>query len=142
MSTMSNSLLFIDSSFFCAFYNPKDNLNQKASLLAPIVKNYSAISSNFVFLESTTVISQRVGKAEAVLFGDSLLNQSVIDLHYFSNLEEADIWKIFKRVKNKNMSYVDCSILSLIQKYKINALLTFDTHFKPFEKQFNFKVIQ
>ena len=54
--------VFVDSNFFCAFYNPKDALHAKALSLAEKLSLSKARLwiSNYIFLEVVTIISQRL----------------------------------------------------------------------------------
>lgn len=132
--------VFIDSSYYCALVNSEDSLHKKSLKYINSLEN--SYTSNFILLESYTVISQKAGKTTAVKFGEKMQSQSNTSILLVTPNVEHLSWEIFKSINNKNLSYVDCSILALLQINKINTLLSFDSHFKPFEKQFNFNVLQ
>ena len=47
-----------------------------------------------------------------------------------SNLIDEDLetmtWKIFKRQTKKGTSFVDCANMAVIEKYKLDGIITFD----------------
>jgi len=132
--------VFIDSNYYCALFNREDALHNKARKLK--INLESSHTSNFVLLESYTVISQRSGRKQAVYFGEHMHNQYQTNVLLVSPEVEQLSWDIFKKIKNKNMSYVDCSILALIKLNNIKTLLSFDNHFKNYQSEFNFKLLQ
>lgn len=97
------------------------------------------VLSSFILLEVATILSQRAGKALAIKAVQRLRNPD--DFTFIQNtkkLEETS-WEIFQKIPNKNMSFVDCSILAILKQERIPSLLTFDkTDFATFEKDYNF----
>lgn len=133
--------LFVDTNFFCALYNDNDAHYSKAEVIATRLNGFRLITSNFVLLETYTVLSQRASKREAIAFGELLKKDSPYAIYWISKEFEEEVWKIFVSIKEKNFSYVDASILALIRKEKISHLLSFDTSFAQFQKTFGFKLI-
>ncbi len=71
--------------------------------------------------------------------GEKLLNDSRLTImHITFELQQAT-WKVFKGTKQKNISFVDCSILACMEAEGINKLLTFDRKdFKVLQKHHRF----
>lgn len=129
--------IFIDSNFFIALANPKDSLHQKAVSVSDILqKNSSPLCiSNYIFLETVTVISQRVGREEAISRGKQLLDESFSMIQVDLGLQNA-AWEIFCETPKKNTSFVDCSTIAAMLAEGIDKLLTFDQEdFKPLLKK-------
>jgi predicted nucleic acid-binding protein len=101
------------------------------------------VISSYIFLEVVTVLSQRMGKEIAILAGKRLLDEeNFLFVQGNQQIEKAS-WEIFKTVINKNMSFVDCTILALMNREKIPYLLTFDhTDFAHDKKQSKIKMYQ
>lgn len=133
--------LFVDANFFCALYNDSDAHYSKAEVIVTRLNNFRLITSNFVLLETYTVLSQRASKKEAVAFGERLKKDSPYAIYWISKEFEEEVWKIFTSIKDKNFSYVDASILAVIKKGKISHLLSFDTGFSQLQKTFGFTLI-
>lgn len=122
-----NKSVFIDTNYFCALYNPKDTLNQKSIIFSKLLKEkkYKAYVSNYIIIETLTIISQRVGKNIALTFWGKI-NEQLIKIIYMDKRLQCQSFKIFKKIRSKNISFVDASIIALIKKHKIDYLLTFD----------------
>ncbi len=133
--------LFIDANYFCALYNKQDALHQKAKRFSSELEQYYLATSNFVLLESYTVISQRSSKNIVVSFKKYVYSEGNYHIFWVDKGLEEETWKIFASIKDKNFSYVDASILALMKKEKISHLLSFDAGFAQFQKIFGFTLI-
>lgn len=135
----ANERVFVDSNFFIAFFNTADALHQQALTAGKALTaagNYLIIS-NFVFLETVTVLSQRVGKQTAQQVGAYLLSDPYLQIIHIDPALQAHTWRIFQEATNKNVSFVDCSNLAVIQAESIPYLLTFDVpDFKVLMKKY------
>lgn len=135
------SRVFLDANYLCALYNNNDSLHQKAKEVTIQLEDKALIISNFILLETYTVLSQRASKEKAVIFGNFVRSYNPYEIYWIEKNFEEEVWEIFKSIKDKNFSYVDASILAVIKKEKIKYLLTFDDYFKKLEKRFKFEVI-
>ncbi|MDO8657351.1 MAG: PIN domain-containing protein [Candidatus Levybacteria bacterium] len=132
---------FVDTNFLCALYNRTDSLHERAKQQVPLLKKFYPVISNFILLESYTILSQRAGKLNAIEFKKKIYNNNDYQIIWIDKEFENNIWKIFKKIKDKNFSYVDVSILAIIKQEKIKHLLSFDESFKLLQKEFCFKLI-
>lgn len=133
--------VFVDTNALCAMYNIEDSLYSKKDQIESILRDYAPIVSNFILLETYTVLSQRVSKKFAIAFGERVKTKHPYSIFWINKEFEQEIWKIFSLVKDKNFSYVDASTLAIMQKEKISHLFSFDTEFKKLETEFRFKLI-
>ncbi len=133
--------LFIDTSVICSLYNSKDSLHKKAQDIKPLLDIYNPIVSNFILLETYTILSQRISKQFSVDFGKNIYKDRIFTVIWIDRKLEEEIWNIFASIKDKNFSYVDASTLAVIKKEKIGNLLSFDSSFTKLEEEFNFKLI-
>lgn len=134
-------IIFIDTNFFCALYNEKDSLHEKARAIWPKLHDFDYVVSNFILLEAYTILSQRASKTQAVSFGNYVRKENPYTIIWIDRNLEKNIWEIFKQIKDKNFSYVDASILAVIRKEKITHLLSLDTGFVHLQKIFGFTLI-
>lgn len=133
--------IFVDSNILIALFNHEDALHGSVQKLwKDIEREYSFVISNFVFLETVTVLSQRRNKAVAQEAGREILrNPAFRHIHVDENLQE-ESWRIFQETENKNVSFVDCSTIALMQFKDISKLLTFDKEFKTLQKHYRFSL--
>ncbi len=128
ISMDKSNKIFVDSNFFIALLNPQDTLNTKAITISSKIKDESPslVISNFIFLEIVTILSQRIDRKTAITFGNHLLQDNQIEILHINESLQEKCWKAFQKMDKKNISFVDCSILAVMEAEKINTLLTFD----------------
>lgn len=135
--------IFADSNFFVALFNSDDSLNKKAFEVADRLDDAKAslVISNFIFLEIVTVLAQRCGRAIARSAGNYLLNEPRIGVIHIDENSQASAWRLFQQVSNKNVSFVDCSTIAIIEDEALQSLLTFDrTDCKKLQDHSRFKL--
>ena len=124
---MAVKAVFADTNYFCGLYNPKDTLNKKCEEFSHKLQEegFKSCVSNYIVLEAMTILSQRVGKKASLSFWKRIYDGTVKVVNIDERLHKR-AFKIFKKVRSKNFSFVDASILALMKRYKIDYLLTFD----------------
>jgi len=100
------------------------------------------VISDFVFLEIVTVLSQRGGEQSAVRVGEDLKAYPYIEIIYTDRGGYEEAWEFFKKVREKDVSFIDCSIVTTMQSEHIKSLLTFDKHFQKLRRFYNRLVLQ
>jgi uncharacterized protein len=136
-----SSEVFVDSNFFIALLNKEDSVHTEAMAISKKLaeKNVSYIISNLVFAEIVTVTSMKAGRATAVQGGEKLLNSSRLQVTYIDESLQKESWDVFQKVDQKNISFVDCSIIAVMRSEGIRQLLTFDKkYFTKLQKKFRF----
>lgn len=126
---MKSKLIFVDTDAFVALAKSNDTNHQKAkkALNSLLKKPVSFLTSNYVFSEAVTVISQRVGHLSAVSFINQIKNPKSIFIIKQANKEVDQLAiKIFLRQKSKNVSFVDCANMAMVNLFKIDAIFSFD----------------
>ena len=117
----------VDANVLVGLYRSDDSLHKDAVKLVTKLKGdgFRFVLTNLVLQETATVLSMRVGMGLA----EKLLKdyKNIIDEEIFINegLEMAS-WKVFLRQKKKGTSFVDCANLAVVEKYKLDGILTFD----------------
>jgi len=136
-----NEEIFVDSNFFISLFNDLDSLHNKAKIIVErfVKSKPKIVISNFIFLETVTVLSQRVNRKTAYSAGEKLLNEEFCKIIHVDEGLQNVTWGIFHEVKKKNTSFVDCSILAVISYMGIKKLLTFDTEdFAGLRRKYSF----
>lgn len=142
ISMEKNERIFADTNFFVALFHPADALHQDARRIATACSAASAllVISNFIFLETVTVLSQRRGKDIAIAAGNYLLYNPFIEMVHVDEALQRETWSIFRNASAKNISFVDASILAILKMETITTLLTFDhKDFSALQKQHRFR---
>lgn len=138
-----NGKIFVDSSFWVAFFNPRDSLNNDAIRIQERLASVNTllVISNFVFLEVVTIISQKVNRNVAIKVGKHLLESPSIHAVVIGLYLQMLSWRIFQEIKKKNISFIDCSNVAVINNENISHILTFDiSDFTSLSKKYEFKL--
>lgn len=129
MVKLPKNCVFVDSNVFIALANKDDYLHQKAKILKEKLRKEKArlVISNLVLAEILTVLSIRVSKKKAVEFGELVFKKSkqLIIIRATSSLEEL-AFSYFKKIKSKNVSFVDCLTLAIVEVFGIKRVFSFD----------------
>lgn len=133
--------IFVDANYFIALFNPEDALHKKAREITSTIEtaSYHFVTSNFIFLEAVTVLSQRRGKDVARDAGLHLRSDPHIQIIHVDETLHQDAWNIFQRLPEKNISFVDCATVAVMRTEHITQLLTFDTtDFRKLQREYRF----
>lgn len=124
------SKVFIDTNIFVAIKDDKDSTHDRAILLLKTLKSKKVrfFTSSDVIGESITVISKKLGMLAAIEFLNHVSNYAKeIFIDKFLHKEAKDF---FKRIKSKNISFIDCSSVVAMKRNKIKSIFSFDRDFK------------
>lgn len=117
----------IDSDFLFGLFVDEDVHHSIASkILKKIKKNkVRLIVLNLVIQETATVISGKRSQREACLFLEKFTNLSIKIVNVDEDIETM-AWNIFKKQTKKRTSFIDCTNLATLEKYKFDGILSFD----------------
>jgi hypothetical protein len=134
--------IFIDANYFIALNNSSSSLHRKAKRLISSIAEAQLYISDYIFLEVVTVFSQLLGREKAAILGHELLHSDRIRVLKVRRSHFQKSWEIFQEIDNKDMSFVDCSIIALMQDYDLEHLLTFDiSDFGKLTETYNFNLV-
>ena len=134
-------LVFVDSNFFIALFNPSDSLYQEALKISQKIKKDNPLLyiSNLIFLEIVTILAQRVSRKAATSLGNHLVKDKQLEIVHIDKQLNELTWEIFKSIRRKNVSFVDCSVLAVMKTEGIRHLLTFDKEdFASLKRKYRF----
>jgi len=133
-------MIFLDSSFLIAYYNPSDEHKERAiKIMDDLIKGKygSPIVSDYVFDEVVTLFFTRFKNKSLAISVGEILKGALEIININGELFE-ESWEIFKNQKNTNFSFTDCTILAVMQDCGISRIATFD---EDFLKVKNIKVV-
>lgn len=119
--------LLVDSDFLVGVFREGDANHKKAmGVLGKIKREEIELwMSNLVQQESATVVSHKVGMNAVRQYMKILVGDIQRVIRVDADLEKS-AWGIFLRQTKKGCSFVDCANLAVIEKYKLDGILTFD----------------
>lgn len=126
-------MLFIDASAYLSLLNPQDNNHDRAIKQSKNYSNRKFVTSQAVLGEVLTVGSMRFDKQKTINFIETIVNSQTLIVLETSTLVE-NAFELLKRVKSKNISWVDCYSQAIINQYQINDVFTFDKDFATLDR--------
>ena len=125
--------VFIDTGVFVAARNMRDiNHKRAVELLEKAIRGeYGEIfTSDYVFGEAVTIALVRTGRPDiAARTGQLILAMPRIHMVFVDEELFKDAWAKFTRLAAKGLSFTDCATLAVMDRYKIDYLLSFDKGF-------------
>lgn len=121
--------LFVDADGFIALAKEDDTNHKKAvKLLQEAIKNDATfITSNYVFSEVVTVLSQRLSHKAALEFIEKMkFPASGYNVKWVDENIEQEAISIFSDQTTKNISFVDCTNMAIMRLDKLDAIFSFD----------------
>jgi predicted nucleic acid-binding protein len=124
--------LFVDTSAWLALNNKNDQHHDEAVSKITKVRQQKIqlVTSEYVFDESVTIIRYRISHRAAVAFGDALISSNVASIEDIADEERLKAWVLFKKYRDKDLSFTDCTSFALMVKLKLQKAFSFDDHFK------------
>ena len=120
--------IFVDASAAVSYFDVEDVNHTQALTLSSHFGENKIITSNYVFAEIVTIVSQNAGKDTAIDAGNYIGDTFSI-IRISPEIEDL-AWEIFKKQKSKNVSFVDCTTFALYQKGIFDKAFSFDGDFK------------
>jgi uncharacterized protein len=123
--------VFVDTSAFVALRNSSEAEHESArSALRELIAEGAALfTSNYVFAETYTALMVRVGRGEAIAWGQRFHAGGAIDLVHLDRPTEVRAWEILEQHEDKRWSYVDATSFALIERDGGSEAFAFDAHF-------------
>jgi hypothetical protein len=124
--------LFVDTSAWLALNDKNDQYHGEAVSRTTMIQQQKIqlVTSEYVFDESVTIIRDRISHRAAVAFGDALISSNVASIEDITDEERLKAWALFKKYRDKDLSFTDCTSFALMIKLKLRKAFSFDDHFK------------
>jgi predicted nucleic acid-binding protein len=123
--------VFLDTGAFVALRNRAEREHDLArEALSELVSQRAIlITSNYVFAETYTALLVRIGRNEAIAWGQRFKSGQAIELVRVDEALEHDAWEILESHEDKAWSYVDATSFALMAREDIHEAFAFDRHF-------------
>lgn len=128
---MANNKLLVDTSWFKAFVDKRDDFHQQAVLQFNKIENdkLQLITTNFILDESYTLIRKRVSKLESFKFRELISGLTgVLSLVRVTPKDENDAWSWFENDWS-DLSFTDSTSFAVMKRLGLKDVATFDKHF-------------
>lgn len=121
----------MDTSAFLAIKNRRDTLHNDAVTIKGRLLDAGAwlLTTDYVLDESYTIIRLRAGHRVAVEFGEELRASRLVRIEHLTPDAIEEAWILFKRFKDKEFSFTDCTSFALMRRLGLREALAFDGRF-------------
>ena len=119
-------------------FNRKKTFRNKAFELLSSLWSYTInktlreaplLTNNYVFSETLSLLTKRLGKVVAAQFGASLRTSELVRILYLDSEYEEAAWKEFLRFRDKEFDFVDSTCFAVMEKQGIQTAFSFDRHY-------------
>jgi len=90
----------------------------------------SAVTSDYVFDETVTVLKIRVGHTASVAAGDAMLSSPRLSIEPIDDQDRRSAWAIFSTHADKRWSFTDCTSKVLIDRLACEQIWALDVDFR------------
>jgi predicted nucleic acid-binding protein len=129
--SVTNVQILIDSDAFVSWFIEADYFHTQASrIFENIMQTQTTLAAtNWVIAETATVLSYRVGQAQALKFLRHIEDSKLPLVHISEELEQ-HTRELFQKQTGRGISMVDCSNVAVMQHLGIQEIFSFDKFYK------------
>ncbi len=122
--------VFLDTSFFKAFIDEKDDFHKKSlSVLNKLEKEKTfLLTSNYILDETITLVRVKCGLVRVRDLRETLIKLTYFKLIRVSTKDEEEAWHWFWNEWSK-LSFTDCVSFAVMKRLGIEKVASFDAHF-------------
>ncbi|EAZ93142.1 type II toxin-antitoxin system VapC family toxin [Crocosphaera chwakensis] len=123
--------IFADTFYWVALINKKDNWHQRVIEVTSMLKNVEIVTTDEVLIEVLNFLSATVSlRGRTVQFVDDIMQNTHIKVIPQNRESFLQGLNLYRRRLDKEYSLTDCISMTVMQRLKINEVLTHDHHFK------------
>ena len=131
-------MILLDSSYLVALFNSSDSQHSKAKSIQSKLAGSKLLLTEYIVLELSTVLAMRATVEQAKFAIDSLLEAQEVTF-LGSNSIFSDTLTRMMTQSSFQLSFVDCSLLVLLDSGQASHLVTFDTSLSLAAEKYLFK---
>ena len=122
------SLVFVDTGAFYALSDRSDPAHRRA---ARFYKDHKQllVTTEYVFAETMSLLTKRLGKQIAVAFGDGIRRGTRIRVDAVAPEIREAAWSLFAGRLDKDWDLIDCTSFMFMDALGITEAFAFDRHF-------------
>jgi predicted nucleic acid-binding protein len=124
-------LVFADTGGFYALADRRDPAHRRARKFADTC-DAVLLTTDFVFAETMSLLTKRLGKDTAVRFGHALRTSRLVRIEEVPAEVREKAWEIFATHGDKDYDLIDCLSFSMMEQFGIRKAFGFDRHFTQY----------
>ena len=124
-------MIFVDTSAWFASAVPSDADHAAASRW--LAQNtYPLFTTDYIVDETLTLLKVRGQALRAMALGEEFFQGNRAVLHFLTGDEIREAWEVFRKFKDKEWSFTDCTSKVVMEKSGMTTAFAFDHHFHQF----------
>jgi len=125
-------VIFVDTGAFVARYVSSDGHHTRARRVWAEIERQrtSCFTSNFVLDETFTLLGRQSSYTFAAERARALLDSKALTILRPGAEDELAAVEFFAKFADQEVSYTDCISFTLMRRYRLSRVLTFDRHFR------------
>lgn len=129
---MASREVLVDTAGFLALWDRGDQHHGRAIKLQSklVSARCRFLTTDYVMDETATLLRMRHSHAAAVDFLDTMERTKLVRIEWTNSPRFANAAAIFRRHRDKEWSFTDCTSFSLMKELKLRDAFTTDHHFK------------
>ncbi len=125
------SLLFVDTGAFYALADRRDPAHDRARRFYATCDR-PLLTTDFVFAETMSLLTKRIGKEIAVRFGAGIRGSARLRIDEVAPEVRERAWSLFSTQLDKGYDLIDCTSFALMGSLGVEEAFGFDRHFVQF----------
>lgn len=125
-------LIFVDTSAWVAAFVDRDQHHEDAAgeIGKLLEDGRMFLTTDYVFDETVTRLRYEGGHDKAVQVGEQLLASRVARVVDVGRELRSEAWRLFKKCKDQELSFTDCTSFATMRKFGLTEAFTFDGDFQ------------
>ncbi len=124
-------MIFVDTGAWFASAVPDDARHVQAKRWLDS-NSQPLLTTDYVVDETLTLLKARGFTSEAIEVGEMFFSGQLARLLYLTETDIQSAWSIFRRYRDKEWSFTDCTSKVIIERLGIQQAFAFDHHFRQF----------
>jgi hypothetical protein len=91
-----------------------------------------SVTTNYIVDELLTLLRARGASALAYDIGQQLFQGTIATVHQLTESEQLEAWDVFRKFRDKQWSFTDCTSKVVMERIGITTAITFDAGFYQF----------
>ena len=90
------------------------------------------ITTDYIVDETLTLLRSRGEGQRAITLGERFFGGHVATIHLLTSVEIEAAWEVFRRFRDKDWSFTDCTSKVVAEELSCAVAVAFDEHFRQF----------
>ena len=125
-------MIFVDSSAWCALFNPRDD-NFRIAAAWFDRNNEDLVTTDYVVDETLTALLARRAGRQTLSAGNRFFAGTLATIEFVTPDDFNRAWEVFRDYHDKSWSFTDCASRVVMQRLNVFTAFAFDKHFRQFE---------